>query len=271
MKSWIWVKLSIFLLVAVLGISVFSRIFTSPDVKWLLFFAGTSYLFLLLLLYLVLSPLTRAFDFLSQLLNSEKKVLRLHLNSLAHTNNFYLKSLRVPLISLLSPKKQTQVQDPSTESFLNIVDSVIKRAHYVYPHLKIDTDLMSDIKLPIFTEPLLQSLWELVKNAAQAQLGSEAGLLIRTFLKDNKWFCCEVEDQGPGLPSSVLLKASDLYFTTKANSTGLGLPFVQSTLDRIGGVMELHSEKGLKVCIFIPLDYLSHIQNLQAKEREACL
>ncbi len=97
------------------------------------------------------------------------------------------------------------------------------------------------------------------------KVSQQKSLKIRTFKKQNKWFCCEVEDEGPGMTRTMMEKASQLYFTTKKNSTGLGLPFIQSVLSRIGGIMKLQSseKRGLKVSLFIPLDYITHIQFLK--------
>ena len=95
---------------------------------------------------------------------------------------------------------------------------------------------------------------------------------IRTFRKENKWFCCEVEDKGPGMDRNTMEKACQLYFTTKKNSIGLGLVFVQSALSRIGGLMKLQSnsleKSGLKICLFIPLDYIMYIQALKSSSQK---
>ena len=145
------------------------------------------------------------------------------------------------------------------------------QSNKLYPHLRIDEELTADISLPVFADKLFQSLWELIKNVAQALPEGQAGeLKVRTLKKNNTWFCCIMEDKGPGMDRATMEKANQLYFTTKTNSTGLGLPFVQSVLSRMGGIMKLQSSEnnGLQVCIFIPLDYIIHIQNLKTSAQE---
>ena len=137
--------------------------------------------------------------------------------------------------------------------------------------MHIYKELNSDISLPVFADKLFQSLWELIKNVAQVvPEGQTDEMKIHTFKKDNIWFCCEVEDKGPGMDRATMEKATQLYFTTKKDSTGLGLPFVQSVLSRMGGIVKLQSSenRGLKVCLFIPIDYISHIQNLKTSSQE---
>ena len=182
----------------------------------------------------------------------------------------------------------------------------------MYPGLRIHTNLNANISLPVFSDKLFQSLWELIKNAVQAlSLGkavsysepAEAGvggphqgpytvisnkkrdntppenplnseftqansLKIRTFKKNGKWFCCEVEDQGPGMDAETMKKARTLYFTTKKNFTGMGLTFVESVLSRMGGIMKLQPSEsgGVNVCLFIPLDYIAYAQSLKEEE-----
>ena len=271
--------------------------------KQILFFSILTFAFLFLVIFLYLKSFTHAAYFLFRLFGSGGSSVRwsaflsnavnpLHsvgvspafsknkieqkktLSYLAHTNNYYLKNMRSALTSILqSTQEKTQRQEASVmeSSFSKIVNKAVCQSHRLYPHLKIHEELMSDIKLPVFEDKLFQSLWELIKNAAQAlPSGQEGELTIHTFKKHNKWFCCEVEDKGPGMDKEIMDKADKLYFTTKEYSTGLGLPFVQSVLSHIGGIVKLQSSEsgGLKVCLFIPLDYIAHVQSLKTSLKE---
>ncbi|MYE07627.1 MAG: HAMP domain-containing histidine kinase, partial [Oligoflexia bacterium] len=208
-------------------------------------------------------------------LSKNKMEQKRALSYLAHTNNPYLKSMLKSLITVLRvSKNKDKKSDTSTlePTFLAVVNEVIDKSRDRCPHLQIHRELASDIDLPVFSDKLFQSLWELIKNAAQALPSGQAGALtIRTFKKHNRWFCCEVEDEGPGMDKQTLEQASRLHFTTKKHSTGLGLPFVQSVLSRMGGIVKLQSSErgGLKVCLFIPLDYIAHVQSFKTPLKES--
>jgi len=257
--------------------------------KWVLLFGVLFFVFLFSVIFLYLRSFTQAAHFLFRLFGSQsgfselKKVsshanIRFHsfagiskikaLSSLAHTDNFYLKNIRSNLAALLQTSHRKEKGGGASlpiSSFSDIVNRVIYRSRRLYPDLRIHQELISDISLPVFSEQLFQSIWELVKNGAQAVPDGQSGdLMIRAFKKDGKWFCCEVEDKGMGMDRTEMEKAGELYFTTKKHSTGLGLPFVQTVLSRMGGIMKLQSAKegGLKVSLFIPLDYITHINSL---------
>ena len=54
----------------------------------------------------------------------------------------------------------------------------------------------------------------------------------------------EVEDSGSGIAPEHLEQIFDLYFTTKAEGTGLGLSLVQRIVTQHGGRVQVHSTPG---------------------------
>lgn len=242
--------------------------------KWVLLFGVLSFLFLFLIVFFYLNSFIYAAHFLFRLFGKHSVMERKKfLSYLAHTGNIYLKRSRTALLSVLQAGQKTEKNDkPASEvSFSDIVHKILCQSHSLYPGLRISKELGSDINIPVFSDKLFQSLWELIKNVAQTTPTDQSGeVKIRTFKKNNSWFCCEVEDKGPGMDRATMEKATQLYFTTNKDSTGLGLPFVQSVLSRMGGIMKLQSSEsgGLKVCLFIPIDYISYIQNLKTSSQE---
>ena len=188
------------------------------------------------------------------------------LSFLTHTRNPFLKKIQYRLKSfLLQNNKVIAPQVLPDPLFSDIVQKAVGESQKKYSSIKIHTQLISDISLPVFSKELLQALHELIKNSAQALSSHTEGQLnIRTF-KKSTWFCCELEDNGPGMEPSVRKKALELYFSTKKQSVGLGLTFVHSVLSRIGGIVQLKPSQvgGLKVTLFIPLDYIAHIEQLK--------
>jgi signal transduction histidine kinase len=64
-----------------------------------------------------------------------------------------------------------------------------------------------------------------------------------------------VEDDGPGIPPEQLPKIFDLYFTTKADGTGVGLAVTHQIVDAHHGSIEVDSlpGKGTRMIVSLPL------------------
>lgn len=65
----------------------------------------------------------------------------------------------------------------------------------------------------------------------------------------------EIQDTGSGMGSEVLERAREPFFTTKpvGQGTGLGLPFVDSTVRSHGGTMDIRSEAGRGTTVVLRL------------------
>ena len=197
----------------------------------------------------------------------------------SHSSNPYLISLQDGLQSVLrenfATKKENVEHSAKEPLFSELVSRVCQKSSHFYPFLSIHAHMNTDIALPVFSSALFQALWELVKNTAEAMAFEQkslqlAELHVRSFHYGH-WFCCELEDNGPGMSKGEIDQACELYFSTKKSSTGLGLSVVQSVLSRIGGIMKLSpSQKlgGLKISLFIPLDYMEHIQSLKQMDQK---
>jgi hypothetical protein len=61
-------------------------------------------------------------------------------------------------------------------------------------------------------------------------------------------------DDGPGMTPEVREHAFDLYFTTREDGGGVGLPLVRQSLERHNGTVEIRSEvgKGTEVILVLP-------------------
>ena len=233
-----------------------------------------------LFVYIYLKPFIKA-NFLllksfSSTLNSQsrKEVLA----AIAHSSNSFLHSIREGLISVLqeSPREQKKPSTANEEPlFSELVSKVCKKSAHFYPFLSIHAQIDRDLTLPVFSSSLFQALWELVKNAAEAMNFGQSYRQLAEFhihsYHQGPWFCCELEDNGPGMSELEIAQACELYFSTKTASSGLGLSVVQNVLSRIGGIMKLSSSKkfnGLKVSLFIPLDYMEYVQGLKKMDQK---
>jgi nitrogen-specific signal transduction histidine kinase/ActR/RegA family two-component response regulator len=71
-------------------------------------------------------------------------------------------------------------------------------------------------------------------------------------------------DQGEGIPSEILSKIFDPYFTTKSTGTGLGLASVHSIVSRHGGVVTVDSEVGRGSCFAVMLPAVNEQSSVDA-------
>jgi two-component system, sensor histidine kinase RegB len=86
-----------------------------------------------------------------------------------------------------------------------------------------------------------QALRNLVRNAFDAS-GPEGAVRVGVSEQRDE-LAFSVQDDGPGMPESVLLRATEPFFTTKprGQGMGLGLFLAQSVAEQMGGRLELSS------------------------------
>jgi two-component system, NtrC family, nitrogen regulation sensor histidine kinase NtrY len=108
--------------------------------------------------------------------------------------------------------------------------------------VRVATDLAGDLP-SVQADPgrLRQVLHNLVKNALEALEGRESGSLqvgTRCVPGPDCWFAeLRVEDNGPGIPETLLAHIFEPYVTTKPKGTGLGLAIVKKIVEEHGGVL----------------------------------
>jgi two-component system sensor histidine kinase RegB len=99
---------------------------------------------------------------------------------------------------------------------------------------------------------IVQALRTLVRNGLDAGPGEVRVDLRRTESR----VLLTVEDFGSGMPSDVLARAGEPFFTTKSPGRGLGLGLflVRAVAERLGGALTLKSEpgRGTVACIDLP-------------------
>ena len=95
---------------------------------------------------------------------------------------------------------------------------------------KVDTDLLKQAALNV------------ILNGAQAM--PDGGRLEVFLEEDGKTAVLRVTDQGHGIPEDVREKIFDLYFTTKAGGSGIGLAMTYRILQLHHGSIEVQSNVG---------------------------
>ena len=107
--------------------------------------------------------------------------------------------------------------------------------------VRVETDLPSSaVMVRIDAELIRQALLNLLLNAMQAM---DAGGLLRISLRrDHRLAVVEIADNGQGIAASVLPRIFDLYFTTKATGSGIGLAMTYRILQMHGGALDVRSD-----------------------------
>ena len=88
-----------------------------------------------------------------------------------------------------------------------------------------------------------EALRNLIANALDA-LGTGGRIQISARRDLDDWAVISVQDDGPGIPSSVKGKIFEAFVSTKQQGLGLGLPYVKRVVDACGGRIEVESEEG---------------------------
>jgi len=93
-------------------------------------------------------------------------------------------------------------------------------------------------------------------NAIQS-INDQGAIYIRTAMESNQYVRIEIEDTGAGIPTEILGKVFDPFFTNKpvGEGTGLGLSIAYQFIDAHKGKISIDSaiDKGTKVTIVLPV------------------
>ena len=114
---------------------------------------------------------------------------------------------------------------------------------------EIRIDVAGPAPMHVIGDPMLlgQTIMNLVLNAIEAM--PEPGTVSIKFgsppgESDAKQFHLIVRDTGPGIPSNVLDRIFNPFFTTKDTGTGLGLSIVHRVVEAHGGTIHASNAEG---------------------------
>ena len=99
---------------------------------------------------------------------------------------------------------------------------------------------------------LSEALRNILGNAAEA-MPNGGTVRIVTSLNQSGFVEIIVADEGPGIPAENLARVFNLYFTTKKNGNGLGLPLALRAIDLHRGTVDIQSEVGSGTTVLIRL------------------
>jgi two-component system sensor histidine kinase FlrB len=104
-------------------------------------------------------------------------------------------------------------------------------------------------------EALISALLNLVNNAIQAGEGP-AHISFSIAPVSDGGIAITIADAGPGMSPDILAQAQEMFMTTKAQGTGLGLAVVKAVARAHGGQFDLNSieNKGTQAVIQLPAE-----------------
>jgi signal transduction histidine kinase len=146
----------------------------------------------------------------------------------------------------------TDVNQPIEEAINLSLVTLRKRG------IKIEKSLQKDLPW-CYTDPYLieQALLNLITNAAEAMenLEGEKNIEITSSAEGNSIFIV-VADSGPGIPPTLRKKIFDPFYTTKKDSSGIGLSVCHRIIADHGGSLNVFSSNwgGAEFRIEIPIE-----------------
>jgi len=159
----------------------------------------------------------------------------------------------------LAKPPQLQPQEIELDALLEKAAQVIEPQASV-KGLKLEKNLGDCGPIEADPDQLEQVLLNLLGNAVEATL--EGTIRLRSQAVENGVEIV-VEDTGPGIPAEDLERIFDLYFTTKAEGTGLGLSLVHRIVSQHGGRTQVQSQvgQGTRFSIFLNRRVLKQADN----------
>lgn len=122
-------------------------------------------------------------------------------------------------------------------------------------HVKIVESFQQLPKISIDRNQFSQAVYNICLNAIHAMRNQGGGTLEVSTMAIKDYTVIEIKDNGPGIPSSVIDNLFDLFFTTKEEGSGLGLPIADQIIERHEGriVAENNLDRGACFSIYLPV------------------
>jgi two-component system sensor kinase FixL len=146
----------------------------------------------------------------------------------------------------MSPKDQTDPRSHASVPLNETVRVAARLAGRLSPlELRLETE--DALEVDAGRSALVRVLVNLLRNAAQAIDELEdpigAGVTISSWASDEFAFV-QVADDGPGIPTATASSIFELFFTTHAEGTGIGLYVSKALVTAWGGMIHVDSSDG---------------------------
>ncbi len=150
------------------------------------------------------------------------------------------------------PEPQLDLQDPNiaVKQAIRLLEEEARRCD-VEVLLQLNT--LPEIFLD--RNQIAQAVYNIALNAVQSLKSQGGGKLEICTLRRKEYVLIEIKDNGPGLTSQAKEKLFELFFTTKEDGSGLGLPISNQIIERHEGkiVAENNLDRGACFSIYLPI------------------
>ena len=135
------------------------------------------------------------------------------------------------------------------------VTSLLQLARYqIAATITIEQNIAPTIQCHLPQGRMRQALLNLILNAAQSIAGNRGHITISA-TTDKQQLCLRVQDDGPGLPESLLNNGVRPFATSRQEGTGLGLAIVHRFCHDQGGELILSNQPDGGACIQLNLPH----------------
>ena len=180
-------------------------------------------------------------------------------------------------------RRKLELIDQQTQRLNMVIQNVRRATRLPEPHFEATSvsELLNETLLLV--EPLMQksgiklvvrvdenipllyvdgyrvqtALFNLIQNALEAMPAGGNITVTASVLPNNQTVSIMVEDDGPGIPSELIQKVCEPFFSTRSDGElkGLGLAIVQDIVKVHGGRIEIKSEpgKGTQITLSFPV------------------
>ena len=112
----------------------------------------------------------------------------------------------------------------------------------------------SDLPLLADEKQLKQALLNLLLNAEEALDKEEKEIRVSTGVRGGRPFV-RIQDNGRGIPRADRRQIFRIFFTTRRNGSGLGLPIVRQIIHQHGGTISVRSREGAGTTVTVSLPF----------------
>jgi len=140
-----------------------------------------------------------------------------------------------------------KVEPRAAPTSLNaLVSELLPLQHFgVVAGITLGAELAGDVpECPLDRDLVVTALENVVRNACEAMPDGGAITLKTAYDAERDVVLLRVEDHGKGMDARELEQAASLFFTTKAQGTGLGLSFADRVAKAHGGALRVTSAVG---------------------------
>ena len=142
------------------------------------------------------------------------------------------------LARLLQPNLQPSDVSLLLDELLDFIEPETQQLH-----IKLVRDFDADLPaVDLDNGQIKQALLNIILNANQS-MPTGGQLTIKAYETDNR-VSIDITDTGEGIPPDRIGKLFDLFYSTKKEGTGLGLPIAAQIINTHGGEIRVESQEG---------------------------